>query len=1239
MKKTTFTLLLWACFSLVNLFSQPTASTSWLGNTWGYGADKKWVQNYILALYVGPDGKCFTNSTWDEGHDETGIYKDGQKLGELSDGLRGLSVVGDGKYIFIHSGGVDKGGNVFEYDYKTQKFIKMIRVVQTAKIYDMAVKGDELYISNPNDNNILIFSISTGLKLREFPFERPSNIEADSNGNLWIVRSSYSFADKFINLNPYLGPSAIYCYSKNGVDLNKTITDVEFPSDLAMYPGNRLLVADWGKKQQVRCYKNLSTTPVLDASFFNNGTFGAENGILSGVKGEIKDDKFYRLSGIGADSTGNLYVNLGGPVPRWDNPTVDCDLREFNTSGKMLWQLYGKEFVDAGDLDPFTNTGFYTKDTHYEFNKNETTVGKEWVFKAFVNNDFDYPESPNSFRMGSQENNQKENVYARRLNGKLFLFENNQAGDQGALDIFRFDSINQGYTAIPCGRLARANNPEYPVNVPQTGDIEYLWKDINLDGKHDANEYLINSHSEYPFSSSYWPDKDGNIWKVYREQGIRKIPFLGISKTGIPEYSFEPRIYWQKPSCFRDVHYPRYIPEDDVMYLCGWVKRDNHCLNKDCPSQVGTIVKYKNWSTTQDSVWATELTDTAKLNVSECYDVAGDYIFVVISGADGVVQNPNCSVFVFNTSDGKYVTTIKPGSEVSSTGGWVDIWDGGVKAHKLPNGQYKIFVEEDWHSKTLVYTWAPKGVVDADIKITAPGNATYFLPNTNIDITIDAQCTSGIQKVEFLNGSSKIGEDNTSPYSYTWDAVPEGNYLLKARLISNANDTVYANNVSLFVMNKKPSVKITSPSEGMTFNNNDNVSVNVTATDDDGTIDSVLILQNGILIKKFTSGPYQTDVAVTCGSSGFSAIAYDNSGAMSTSSTVEVNAVPPGIGDGHIIRELYSNIPGTAISDLTSNPNFLYNPTKIDSLGQFEAPSDFADNYGQRIYGWLIPPETSDYTFWIASDDNSALYLSSDETPANKVEIAKVSGWSAAHQWNSGEQQSAVIHLEGAKKYYIEAIHKEGSGGDNVSVAWKGSCFDQSLIPGRYLSVYDDGNKAPVISITDPTSASKIYTGDSVTIKLSATDADDAIDSVQLFINAKKVITFKSVSYEYPWNNLSKGTYTITARAFDSRGKWTNATPDVVNVIDKGTEVLSKSIQTDVTLYPNPARGKIYLIFNNNHGKTQISINDILGKVLINNIIPEENGEINVSSLKDGIYLIRILINNTTVTKKLVISK
>jgi len=159
---------------------------------------------------------------------------------------------------------------------------------------------------------------------------------------------------------------------------------------------------------------------------------------------------------------------------------------------------------------------------------------------------------------------------------------------------------------------------------------------------------------------------------------------------------------------------------------------------------------------------------------------------------------------------------------------------------------------------------------------------------------------------------------------------------------------------------------------------------------------------------------------------------------------------------GKILYERWNSITGTAVSNLTSSPKYTKAPDITKDLTIFEAPKDVANNYGCRIRGYICAPQTGNYTFWVAGDDNVELWLSTDDTPANKKKIAYHTSWTDSRVWDKlPSQQSAGIFLVQNKKYYVEALMKEADGGDNLAVGWK--LPDATLerpIPGSYLS-YD----------------------------------------------------------------------------------------------------------------------------------------------------------------------------------------
>lgn len=156
------------------------------------------------------------------------------------------------------------------------------------------------------------------------------------------------------------------------------------------------------------------------------------------------------------------------------------------------------------------------------------------------------------------------------------------------------------------------------------------------------------------------------------------------------------------------------------------------------------------------------------------------------------------------------------------------------------------------------------------------------------------------------------------------------------------------------------------------------------------------------------------------------------------------------------LREFYAGISGDTIAALTNAPAFPDSPTTVGMLDNFEGPTNIGDNYGQRLRAFITPPTNGNYTFWIASDDNSRLFLSSDDTPQNKSVIASVSAYTNPRQWNKyAEQQSAPIFLQGGQRYYIEALMKEATGGDNLAVRWQlpDSTIEEP-IPSSRLQVF-----------------------------------------------------------------------------------------------------------------------------------------------------------------------------------------
>ena len=156
---------------------------------------------------------------------------------------------------------------------------------------------------------------------------------------------------------------------------------------------------------------------------------------------------------------------------------------------------------------------------------------------------------------------------------------------------------------------------------------------------------------------------------------------------------------------------------------------------------------------------------------------------------------------------------------------------------------------------------------------------------------------------------------------------------------------------------------------------------------------------------------------------------------------------------GGVTVQRWLNVPGTSISSLTSFPAYPNSPNETKQLFSFQGVSDAGDNYGSRVRGAISPTITGYYTFNLTSDDAGELYLSTDASANNKSLIASVSGWTDITEYTKYSTQTSLeIYLVAGQNYYVELLHKEGTGGDHFQVYWKTPINSTwTIIPGSNL--------------------------------------------------------------------------------------------------------------------------------------------------------------------------------------------
>ena len=86
------------------------------------------------------------------------------------------------------------------------------------------------------------------------------------------------------------------------------------------------------------------------------------------------------------------------------------------------------------------------------------------------------------------------------------------------------------------------------------------------------------------------------------------------------------------------------------------------------------------------------------------------------------------------------------------------------------------------------------------VSLTAPSNGASFTAPATIAITANAADANGtVVTVQFYNGTTLLGTDATSPYSFNWTTIAAGNYTITARATDNAGSVTISTPVTISV--------------------------------------------------------------------------------------------------------------------------------------------------------------------------------------------------------------------------------------------------------------------------------------------------------------------------------------------------------------------------------------------------------------------------------------------------------
>lgn len=113
-------------------------------------------------------------------------------------------------------------------------------------------------------------------------------------------------------------------------------------------------------------------------------------------------------------------------------------------------------------------------------------------------------------------------------------------------------------------------------------------------------------------------------------------------------------------------------------------------------------------------------------------------------------------------------------------------------------GLYEIYAKVTSNAGDVIYTDTIT-IRKSFIQITSPAYSASIPTDSIIEIKTIVEAVDSINRVEFYNGETKIGEDSTFPYEYELQGMSNGVYNISARLIFSNGSSDTSSNVPVIV--------------------------------------------------------------------------------------------------------------------------------------------------------------------------------------------------------------------------------------------------------------------------------------------------------------------------------------------------------------------------------------------------------------------------------------------------------
>ncbi|WP_029278510.1 Ig-like domain-containing protein [Pedobacter borealis] len=494
------------------------------------------------------------------------------------------------------------------------------------------------------------------------------------------------------------------------------------------------------------------------------------------------------------------------------------------------------------------------------------------------------------------------------------------------------------------------------------------------------------------------------------------------------------------------------------------------------------------------------------------------------------------------------------------------------------------------------------------VSFTSPvANANFNAPAT-ITLSANASDSDGsVSKVEFFQGTNKLGEATAAPYNFDWANVAAGSYTLRAKATDDSGMVTTSDSVKVNV-NALPTIAITSPIAAAGYNAPANINIAADAADADGTIVKVEFFHGETKIGESTTAPYVFDwTNVVAGKHALTAKAIDNSGAASTSAVVNitVNAAPT-----VAITSPVAGANNNAPANILITVNAADTDGTIAKIEFFEGTNKLGEStVSPYSFNWNNVSAGTYALTAKATDDHGTVTTSTVVNttvvcPPIAVTIPDV------YAMNAAVDNKNTLYLGyGPSSLTLTAMVQ---GSENYSCSW------------------NTGEQTPSISISQAgtytltvTYAGGCQTTASITIGILDVRCGNNNDKVKICHNDNVICVAPSAVQEH----LDHG---------DKLGSCNNSAKDGTN----GNTVASGSKEmadiSNVKLYPNPVRDNLNITVTRLENNANIRIYNVLGTKVRDvhfNSLPQL---VPVESLPTGTYYV-VIQNGKETFKKVII--